>query len=85
MRPPKKPPINDGDHRRDVIFPDGGYKYYSNTSSGWTISTNPKAALHKRWRAVHPDHGERFFKEHDEILPFTVGLMRDMFKEKFDN
>jgi hypothetical protein len=58
-----------------------GYTYYSNTSSGWTISTDPEAAQGKRWRAVHPDYGERFFATHDEILPFTCQHLVERFKE----
>lgn len=55
------------------------YKYYSQTTSGWTISTNPKARPEKRWRAVHEEFGTRYFHEHDEILKFTVEHMRQMF------
>ena len=53
------------------------YKNYSRTSSGWFISTDPEAPADKRWRAWHPDHGERFFRQHDEILPFTCKHMVD--------
>lgn len=62
---------------------DPGYKYYSNTTSGWTISTNSKAEPAKRWRAVHPEHGTRFFPTHDEILPFTCQHMIEQFEKKF--
>jgi len=81
VSPSDDPPIRDGPHRRNVIFPDSGYKYYSNTTSGWTVSTNPNAAPEKRWRIVHPQFGERFFKEHDDIMRFTVEHMRDMFNK----
>jgi len=54
------------------------YKYYSQTTSGWEISTDPKADPNKRWRAVHPLHGERFFDAHHKILEYTV---KRMFKE----
>ena len=52
-----------------------GYKAYSQTGSGWFISTNPDAEPAKRWRAVHPQYGERFFAKHDDILPFTAEHM----------
>ena len=55
------------------------YKPFSHTSSGWAISTDPDAAPDKRWRAVHPQFGERFFAEHDEILEFTVKHMLERF------
>ena len=51
------------------------YKYYSQTTSGWKISTDPKADPDKRWRAVHPMHGERFFDAHHKILEYTVKRM----------
>jgi len=60
-----------------------GYKYYSQTTSGWTISTDPKAAPERRWRAVHPVFGTRFFVEHDEILEFTVRHMLEQFEKRF--
>jgi len=55
------------------------YQDYSQTSSGWTISTDQEAPEHKRWRAVHKLWGERFFPTHDEILPFTCNHMRETF------
>jgi hypothetical protein len=54
------------------------YKYYSQTSSGWEITTDPKAPDGKQWRATHPVYGERFFDTHDEILPWTC---EHMFKQ----
>ena len=57
------------------------YKYFSNTTSGWTISTDKDAPPDKRWRAVHPMWGERFFAEHDEILPFTCEHMVEQFQK----
>jgi len=45
------------------------YKPYSQTTSGWSISTDPKAEKARRWRAVHPEFGERFYATHDEVLP----------------
>ena len=53
----------------------GTYKHFSHTSSGWEISNDPNAQRDLRWRAVHPEYGERFFAEHDEILPFTCRHM----------
>jgi hypothetical protein len=64
------------------IKKDDGYTYYSQMGSGWVISTNPKAEPERRWRAVHPQFGERFFKTHDEIPTFAVEFMRDMFYRK---
>jgi hypothetical protein len=61
-----------------------GYKYYSQTMSGWVISTDPKAAPEKRWRAVHPEMGERFFAEHDQILDMTVQIMAEQLKKLFE-
>ena len=52
-----------------------GYKAYSQTGSGWFISTDPDADPTKRWRAVHPRYGEKFFAKHDDILPFTAENM----------
>src|SRR4029077_5156079 len=57
------------------------YQYYSHTSSGWTISTDPDAAPDKRWRAVHPVYGERFFAEHDDILCFTARHMLEQIEQ----
>lgn len=53
------------------------YKNYSRTSSGWVISTDPKAPSKQRWRAIHPHFGERFFERHDEILEYTVKHMME--------
>lgn len=64
----------------ETAGPDG-YKYYSQTTSGWTISTNPKAEPAKRWRAEHPEFGTRYFKEHDEILEYTVTNMMKTFEQ----
>lgn len=55
------------------------YKPYSQTTSGWAISTDSEAEPAKRWKAIHPLFGEKFFVEHDEILEFTVSHMRDQF------
>ena len=57
------------------------YKYYSQTSSGWTISTDPKAPKNKRWRAKHPRWGEKFFAEHDQVLDFTLRHLVEQFKK----
>jgi len=59
------------------------YKYYSQTSSGWEITTDPDAPPDKRWRAVHPEYGERFFPTHDEILPFTCEHMVRQFEKRY--
>lgn len=56
------------------------YKTYSQTGSGWTISTDPDAKPDKLWRATHPQFGELFFKTHDEILPYLLDYMRKRFK-----
>ena len=56
------------------------YKSFSHTSSGWAISTDPEAEPSKRWRAVHPKYGERFFEKHDEILPYTCQHMFEQFE-----
>jgi hypothetical protein len=58
------------------------YEHFSNTTSGWSISTDPDAAPEKRWRAVHDQFGEKFFAEHEDILKFTVSHMRDRFYEQ---
>lgn len=57
------------------------YKYYSQTASGWTIETDPNVKPEKRWRAVHPEFGTKYFAEHDEILKFTVSHMAERFEE----
>jgi len=72
--------IDDGRHRRGALVPErGSYREYSRTSSGWIISTNKQAMSDKRWRAVHPVYGEKFFAQHDDILKFTVENMRQEF------
>lgn len=53
------------------------YKKYSQTSSGWTLETDPEAPADKRWRITHPMWGERFFENHDDILPWTCKHMVD--------
>jgi hypothetical protein len=63
----------------EVPKPDG-YKYHSQTSSGWEIQNNPDAPKEKRWRIVHPEYGERFFphreyKGRNIIMEFTVKHM----------
>ena len=52
-----------------------GYKYYSQTSSGWEITTDPEAPPDKRWRIVHERWGTRYFDEHDKVLEFTLDHM----------
>jgi hypothetical protein len=52
-----------------------GYRYYSSTSSGWTNSVNIDAPKNKRWRARHPDFGDKFFSHPDDILAFTSKLL----------
>ena len=66
------------------------YKYYSQTSSGWRIETDPDAPADKRWRITHPEHGERFFPKKEEedhsrhyILEFTTQHMLEQFEKKF--
>jgi len=58
-----------------------GYKYFSQTTSGWEISTSEKAAPDKRWRAEHPEFGIKYFREHDDILNFTVTNMMKTFEQ----
>ena len=60
-----------------------GYRAVSQTSSGWAISTDPAAPEDKRWRAVHPLFGERFFDARHKILEFTVKHMAEQFEKKF--
>lgn len=57
------------------------YKYYSQTSSGWLIETDPNADPDRRWRATHQQFGERFFDEHDKILEYTVRRMVEQLKQ----
>lgn len=71
----------DGKHRSPTFYPGGKYAYFSNTSSGWTISTNPNASKEKRWRAIHPQFGTKYFAEHDDILKFTLENMREHLKK----
>lgn len=72
--------IDDGRHRRGSLVPErGSYHEFSRTASGWVISTNKQAMSDKRWRAVHPIFGEKFFPTHDEILPWCVEHMREQF------
>jgi hypothetical protein len=59
------------------------YKPFSQTTSGWSISVDEDAPPDKRWRAVHPVFGERFFPTHDEILEYTVKNMLDQFRRIF--
>lgn len=58
------------------------YKLFSHTSSGWSISENRRAPRDRRWRAQHPVYGEKFFAEHDDILPFTCQHMAEQFAER---
>lgn len=57
-----------------------GYKAYSETMSGWKISTSDDAPPDQRWRAVHEDFGTRYFETHDEILDYTVKHMMEHFE-----
>jgi hypothetical protein len=58
------------------------YKPVSFTSSGWAISTDPKADPDKRWRAVHPLYGERFFDARHKVLEYTVKHMMQQFTKR---
>ncbi len=49
-----------------------GYRYYSQTSSGWVNSVNIDAPKSKRWRARHEDFGEKYFDDPNKILNFTL-------------
>jgi hypothetical protein len=71
---------NRGDDGRRGRNVGGGYKYFSNTTSGWEISVNDNAPPDKRWRAVHEEFGTKFFDNHDEILEFTLMHMMERTK-----
>jgi hypothetical protein len=58
-----------------------GYKAYSLTTSGWSISVNDDAPADKRWRIVHELYGTRYFDNHDEIMEFTVKNMLERFEQ----
>jgi len=62
-----------------------GYKAYSQTTSGWAISVNDDAQPDKRWRAVHPEFGTKFFRKHDEILEYTVKRIAELYRLLMSN
>jgi len=62
-----------------------GYKAYSATLSGWKISVNDDAPRERRWRAVHPEFGTKYFDKHDKILEYTVKRIADLFRMLMSN
>lgn len=60
------------------------YKVTSWTASGWEISTDPGADPDKRWRAVHPEWGTRYFDQRHKILEYTVKYVMKQFERRME-
>jgi hypothetical protein len=63
--------------------PPEGYTHFSNTTSGWTISTKDDAPPEQRWCATHLRYGTKYFAEHDDILPYTLNNMVAELKQRW--